>query len=149
MNRSSYVGMTVLVGAAGALLIGSTTAQAAPSNQQLNCGGQQLTIRTSDNNSSDMGGWSAAKIVSGGSGTLIPTTFDFSAYDDTAQQAIFNGVSVKGAGNANHNQQTVTCTQIETTTLGDLLQPGDQLPAGASLDDAVTVTLTVTAVWQS
>jgi hypothetical protein len=149
MNRSRYIGVTVLAGAAGALLIGSSTAQAAPSNQQLNCEGQQLTIRTSNNNSSDMGGWSAAKIISGGSGTLIPTTFDFGAYDDTTQQSIFDGVSVKGAGNANHNQQTVTCTQIEIATLGDLLEPGDQLPPGASLDDEVTVTLTATAVWQS
>lgn len=148
MKKSTCIGMAGLAGIAGALLIGSPAAQAAPSTQQLTCAGQQLTVRTNNNNSSEMGGWSAAQVVSGGSGTLIPTTFDFSAYDVTVQQSIFEGLSVKGAGNANHNQPTVTCTQIETATLADLLEPGDQLPPGASLSDQVTVTLTATAVWQ-
>jgi hypothetical protein len=148
MNNRFYIGAAVFAGAAGALLIGASTAQAAPSTQQLTCDGQQVTLRMNDNNSSEMGGWSAAQVVSGGSGTLIPTMFDFSAYDETLHQSIFDGASVKGAGNANQTQSTVTCTQTQTASLGDLLDPGDPLPPGTSLDDQVTVTLTATAVWQ-
>jgi hypothetical protein len=148
MRKSAPIAIAALVGSAGALMIGASTAQAAPQTQPLTCDGQQITIRTNENNSSDMGGWSAAHVVSGGSGTLIPTTFSFSAYDDTIQQLIFQGTQAKGAGNANHNQSTVTCTQTETATLGDLLEPGDELPPGASADDQVTITLVATAVWQ-
>jgi hypothetical protein len=148
MGKPVAIGLTMVAGAAGALLIGSSAANAAPSYQSLTCDGQQLTLRTPDNHSSDMGGWSAAQVVSGGSGTLIPTSFDFSAFDVTTQQPIFEGLSTKGAGNANHQQSTVTCTQIETATLGDLLEPGDEVPPGGSLDDEVTVTLVATAIWQ-
>jgi hypothetical protein len=148
MKNSAIAALVALTGTAGALLIGAATAQAAQSAQPITCDGQQLMIRTNDNHSSEMGGWSAAQVVSGGSGTLIPTTFTFGAYDDTTQQQLFVGEALKGAGNANHNQQTVTCTQVQTDTLANLMEPGDQLPPGASLDDQVTVTFAVTAVWQ-
>ena len=42
----------------------------------------------------------------------------------------------------------MTCTQSQTDSLGNMLEPGDELPPGASLTDQVTFTLTVTAVWQ-
>lgn len=148
MRKYSNIGVATLAGAASALLIGATTAQAAPTLQQLSCDGQKMTLRTNDNNSSDMGGWSAAQVVAGGSGTLIPTKFDFSAYDNTIGQQLFTGSQVKGGGHANHNQATVTCTQTESATLGDLLEPGDEPPPGASPNDAVTTTLVATAVWQ-
>jgi hypothetical protein len=148
MRKSVFIAAAAVAGTAGAVLI-APIAQAAPQLQQLTCDGQQITLRTNDDHSSDMGGWSAAKVVAGGSGTLIPTVFDFSAYDDTIGQSIFEGTQLKGAGHANHRQSTVTCTQTETATLGDLLDPGDELPPGASLDDEVTITLTATAVWQN
>lgn len=147
MRKSVFISAAAVAGTAGALLV-APIAQAAPQLQQLTCDGHQVTLRTSDNHSSDMGGWSAAKVVAGGSGTLIPTTFHFSAYDDTIGRSIFDGVQIKGAGHANHRQSTVTCTQVESATLGDLLEPGDELPPGASLDDEVTITLVATAVWQ-
>jgi hypothetical protein len=148
MNRTTLIGAVTCAAAGAAALLAAAPAQAAPSVQALTCDGQQLLIRTNNNNSSDMGGWSAAQVVSGGSGTLIPTTFEFSAYDVTVGQTIFQGEQIKGGGNANHNQATVTCTQSETDTLGDLLEPGEQPPPGTSVDDEVTITLTATAVWQ-
>jgi hypothetical protein len=144
--------MATLAAAVSALLVGASTAQAAQGglqDQSLSCdNGQELTVLTNVNNSSDMGGWQAVKIVSGGSGRLIPTAFEFSAYDDTIQAPIFDGTQLKGGGNGLHNQTTITCSDSEHATLGDLLQPGDEIPPGASLTDQVTFTITATAVWQ-
>ena len=129
-----------------AALLGAAPAGAAPSTQQILCGDQTLTIRTNNNHSSNNGGWSAAQIVSGGSGHLIPTSFTFSAFDVTTNTALFYGTQLKGGGNGNHNQSTITCSQTQTGVLADLLSPGDQVPPGASLTDIVTSTFTVTAV---
>lgn len=152
MKKSALTGVATLAGAAGALLIGASAAQAAQGGlqeQSLTCdNGQQITVMTNQNNSSDMGGWEAVQVASGASGTLIPTTFEFSAFDDTTQTLIFDGTQAKGGGHANHNRPTVTCTDAETATLADLLEPGDQVPPGASLSDQVTFTITATAVWQ-
>ncbi|HKC28580.1 MAG TPA: hypothetical protein VKB75_11265 [Jatrophihabitans sp.] len=152
MNKSALLGAATLAGAAGALLIGASTAQAARGGlqeQPLSCNnGQQITVLTNVNNSSDMGGWEAVQVVSGGSGTLIPTKFELSAFDDTTQTTIFEGTQVKGGGHGNHNQPTVTCSNSQTSTLAELLTPGDQVPPGASLTDQVTFTITATAVSQ-
>ena len=153
MHRSVLLGIATSAAAVGALFIGVSTAQAAQGGlqeQALSCdNGQVLTVMTNVNNSSDMGGWEAVKVVSGGSGRLIPTAFEFSAYDDTIQTSIFDGTEVKGGGNAQHNQTTVTCSDSEHALLGDLLQPGDEIPPGASLTDQITFTITATAVWQN
>jgi hypothetical protein len=151
MNKS-VMGFATLAGAASTMLIGMASAHAAQGGlqeQSLTCSnGQQLTVLTNNNNSSDMGGWEAVKVVSGGSGHLIPTSFTFSAVDNTTNQPIFTGTQVKGSGHANQNQSTVTCSDSQTATLADLLQPGDEIPPGASLTDQVTFTVTATAVWQ-
>ena len=149
----------VAVGAVGALAAGTLPATAAPGDQnpsgngqsvqQLSCTGLgDVWIRTNNNNSSDMGGWSAAQIVGGdATGTLIPTSFTFEAFDVTTGHDLFPaGSQVKGGGNGNHQQATVLCTQQFTDTLANLLEPGDELPPGAQLTDTVTVTLTATAV---
>ncbi|HZC70946.1 MAG TPA: hypothetical protein VE442_09645 [Jatrophihabitans sp.] len=152
MNKPALVGVATLAGTASALLIDACVAQAAPGGlqeQPLSCdNGQQITVLTNVNNSSDMGGWGAVQVVSGGSGTLIPTTFDFSAFDDTIQAAIFDGTEVKGGSHGNHNRPTVTCSDLQPATLGDLLGPSDEAPPGASLTDHVTITITATAVWE-
>jgi hypothetical protein len=145
---SSALGIGVLAACAAGALLAAPAASAAQTTQTLTCDGQQVVIRTNDNNSSDMGGWSAAQIVSGGSGTLIPTSFSFAAYDVTTEQQLFSFTAPKGGGEANHNQQTMTCVQTETATLADLLEPGDEVPPGASLTDVVTATFTATAVHQ-
>src|SRR5438874_7019354 len=103
-------GLMISIAAAPALL-SATPAQAAQSSQTITCDGQQVTIRTNDNNSSDNGGWSSVQILSGGSGHLTPTSFSGTATDTTVNQLLFQFSSAKGSGHANHNQQTVTCTQ--------------------------------------
>jgi hypothetical protein len=137
-------------GLAAAATIGglamTAPAQAAQSTQELNCGSLgTLLLRTNNNNSSDMGGWSTAQLASG-KGHLIPTSFTFTAYDETTQQQLFTFTQPKGNGNANHNQQTVQCSFSQTGTLADLLDPGEQPPPGVSLTDIVTATFTATAV---
>jgi hypothetical protein len=136
------------VAAAGSVLV-MPAAHAAQGMQPLTCDGQDIVVRVADNHSSDHGGWSAAQVVAGGTGTLIPTSFVFSAYDETIGQEIFSAVQPSGGGHAHNQQQLVTCTQVSTSSLGDLLEPGDEVPPGASVTDEVTFTLTVTAVWQS
>ena len=149
MNKAVSILVTAATGIAGALVIGTGAAHAtAPTTQVLTCDGQQLTLRTNNNSSSQMGGWSVAQIVSGGSGHLIPVVFEFSAYDNTINQPIFDGRQLKGGGNANSNQPTVTCVQQQTATLGELLNPGEPVPPGAALTDEVTFTIQATAVWQ-
>lgn len=137
------VGAAVVTATVG---LGSATATAAQGEQQLSCDGTTITVRTNDNHSSDKGGWSAAVVVDGGSGILVPTSFAFSAYDETTQSPLFSYVQEKGGGNANHNQDAVSCTQTMQGTLADLLEPGDTPPPGVALTDVVTATFTVTAV---
>lgn len=147
------IGSRTAAGVAALAVVGAGVVAAAPAAtaaqglQPLTCDGQDLVVRVPNNNSSDRGGWNAAQVVEGGSGTLIPTSFDISAYDVTQDQEIFSAVQT-GAGRAHGNQATVTCTQVTTASLGDLLEPGDEVPPGASLDDEVSFSLTVTAVWQ-
>jgi hypothetical protein len=149
MTKSKAVlGLVAGVGLAVSGLAASP-AMAAPQSQPLNCAGQQLTVRVSDNHSSDHGGWGAGVIVEGGSGVLVPTSFAGSAYDVTADQPMFSFSQDKGNGNGNRNLQTVTCSDVQTMLLSDFVQPGDQLPPWASLTDTITFTLTVTAAVRS
>lgn len=141
-------GLAALAVVGAGSVLAAPAATAAQGLQPLSCDGQDIVVRVADNNSSDHGGWSAAQVVDGGSGHLIPTSFDFSAYDDTLGQEIFSADQPKGGGHAQGNQGTVTCTQVEMLTLADLLEPGDEIPPGGALDDEVTFTLTVTAVWK-
>ena len=149
MTKSKAV-LGVVAGVGLALSgLAASPAMAAPQTQPLNCAGHQLTVRIGENHSGDHGGWGAGVIVEGGSGVLVPTSFSGSAYDVTADQAMFSFSQDKGNGNANHNLQTVTCWDVETMPLSAFVQPGDQLPPWASLDDTVTFTLTVTAAVRS
>jgi hypothetical protein len=132
---------------AGALLT-SPAATAAQGLQRLTCDGQDIVVRVADNNSSDHGGWNTAHVVEGGTGTLVPTVFTFAVYDVTLDREIFSDTQANGRGHAHNQQPTVTCTQVETATLADLLEPGDEVPPGAAPSDEVTFSLTVVAVWQ-
>jgi len=150
-RRSNRIGTAVAafaVAAAGSVLA-APAATAAQGEQPLTCDGHDIVVLTGNNNSSDRGGWGAAQIVQGWTGTLIPTSFGFSAYDVTQDLPIFSGSQVSGGGHGHGNQATVTCTQVTTGTLGDMLEPGDQLPPGTDAGDTVTFTLTVTAIHQS
>jgi len=149
MKRAVTVGVATLAGSAAAMLITASGANAAGLQEQpLTCdNGQEIVVLTNNNNSSDMGGWEAVQVVSGGSGRLIPTQFEFSAFDITTNTPIFDGTQLKGSGNANHRQATVTCSDTQTATLGDLLEPGDEVPPGAQLSDEVSFTISATVVW--
>jgi hypothetical protein len=144
--RRLLVGSAVAAMTLGVGVTLASPASAATSTQQIDCGATTLTIRTPDNHSSDNGGWSVGQIVSGGGGHLIPTSFTFSAYDVTTGTPLFTGTQTKGAGNANHNQSTITCSQTMTGALSDLLGPGETPPPGVDPTDTVTSTFTVTAV---
>jgi len=140
------IALTTLTAAAG-LVLGITSgsaAAAAPSLQTLTCDGQQLTLRTTNNNSSEHGGWSAAQIVAGGTGHLVPIEFSGAAVDVTVGQTIFSFEQVKG-NSAAAGQQTITCTQTEVGTLADFVDPSQPLPPGTALTDEVSFTLTAIA----
>ncbi len=133
----------------GVAALTAPAASAAQTEQVITCDGQQLTVRSNENNSSEHGGWSAAKIVSGGTGHAVPIEFAGSLYDSTIQQTVFSFDEVKGGGNGNHNQSTITCNQSQDGTLGDFLDPGDVPPPGTSADDAVTFSIDITVVRHS
>jgi hypothetical protein len=142
----SYGRKLGIVALGAAAVVGMTVAPAwaAQMEQQVSCDGHELTIRSNENNSSDHGGWSSVQIVQGGSGHLTPVAFSGSLYDVTTESEIFSFSQAKGGGHAAHNTATTTCTQEEQGTLADFLEPGDELPPGASPDDDVTFTFTAT-----
>jgi hypothetical protein len=145
---AALAAVTLAAGAGVVALAGP--AHAAQSTLPLTCDGQQLTVRVNTSHSSDNGGWSVAQVVVGGTGHLVPTAFSNVLHDDTTDVTLFTFDRAKGGGNANQNQPKVTCKLSETGILADFLNPGDTLPPGADgLDDAVTFTLTVTAVRHS
>jgi hypothetical protein len=135
----------VALGGVGSVLA-APAATAAQGLQTLDCGGQEVVISVGDSHSSDNGGWGAARIVDGGSGTLIPTSFTFSVYDETLDQELFTFTQPNGGGHAHGQQDTISCTETESGTVADLLEPGETPPEGVDLDDEVTSTFTVTAV---
>ncbi|HJQ43246.1 MAG TPA: hypothetical protein VJ831_09190 [Jatrophihabitantaceae bacterium] len=146
--RGRAAAITVAAGCGIALLAAPPAATAAQSTQELSCDGITVTIRSGDNNSSDHGGFGVAQIVAGGSGHLIPTSFAGSLYDVNLDETIFSFDQSKGGGHANHQQDTVSCTQEQDGVLADFLEPGDEPPAGASPTDDVVFTITATAVHQ-
>jgi hypothetical protein len=134
-----------LVAAAGAA-IAASPAGAAQQLQTINCAGHQLTVRTNTNHSSQNGGWGSAKIVSGGSGTGSPVAFSGQLLDTTQNETVFTFGSAKGHGKAEHKQNTITCTQQTSGTVGDFVEPNAPLPPGVSPSDEATFLLSVTVV---
>ena len=129
-----------------AAVIAASPASAAQQTQTVTCGGHQITVRTNTNHSSQNGGWGTAKIISGGSGRGSPVAFSGRVLDTTVNQTVFTFSARKGKGHAEHNQQSITCTQQQTGTVGDFVPPDAQLPPGVSLGDDATFTLTVMVV---
>jgi hypothetical protein len=129
-------------------LVATVPAGAAQSTTTLKCtNGDTVTVRTNNNHSSDMGGWSAAQIVDGGSGHFIPVAFSFSVHNDTQNLTVTEPPSVKGSGNGNNHQATMQCSQSQTASLGDFLGgSAEDAPPGWNLTDTVTGTFTATVV---
>jgi hypothetical protein len=144
-TRSIAALAAVIVAAGAGVAVSGGSAYAAQSTETVKCGGEKLVVRVPINKSPS-GGWGAAHIVSGGTGHLNPIRFTGSLHDDTVNVTLFSFDQVKAGGKANHNQQTITCTQSETGTLGDSLEPGETPPPGTSATDKVTFNLEVTAV---
>jgi hypothetical protein len=143
-------GVAVAAGVAGLGAFAASPAYAANTHvEYFDCGGTATALVVHDTHSETS--WGTGKIIDGGSGTLIPTSFTQSAYDDTYGDYLFAPMGVaKGGGDGNHQQDAITCTQSFSATLGDLLAqdgaPPFGLPEWAQPSDLVTLTFTVTAV---
>ncbi len=117
-------------------------ASAAPGRQtvQMNCTG--LGTMTLIVAPTDQDNWGAAQLLSGGH--LVPVGFRHLVHDDTAGITLFDGTVSHGAAHA--NQDTVTCSTVETGVLGQIAPPGFTPPPGVSLTDLVTISFIATAV---
>ena len=122
------------------------TALAAQSTDEIICNGQTLVLRHNNSHSSENGGWASVQVLTGGTGHLTPVAFSATLFDNTINQTVFQADTLKGNGNGNHQQQQQTCRSTITGTLEDFAGPGDQLPPGAQLSDAVTLTLIAVVV---
>jgi hypothetical protein len=138
--------VSLFAAASGAFAALAASAKQHP--QPLTCNEHPVTARVNTNHSSQRGGWGSGKIVSGGSGVGSPISISGQVLDTTLMpnQIVFSFNSKKGSGKAEHNQQTVTCTQMTTGKVSDFVPPGAQLPPGAALTDNATFTLTVIVV---
>ncbi len=144
VRRAVCVSLFVAAGTAFAAVPASAKQQLI----HLTCDGQPVTVRANTNHSSQHGGWGSAKIVSGGSGVGSPIEFSGQVVDTTLMpnQTVFTFDAKKGHGKAEHKQQTITCTETLTGTVGEFVPPAVQLPPGASRGDDATFTLTVIVV---
>jgi hypothetical protein len=154
--RILAIGATLSATTVGTV-VWESAASAAPSEVRTVCTdgplALMLTIRdnvTRDAHSAENGGWAAVRILSGGSGTMIPTSFTLTAVDSTTGEAVFSATEQKGAGNANHNRaQTLTCTDLpQTETLGDIWPApfGPYPDPDMNATDQVALTFSGTAV---
>ena len=126
-------------------LISVGVGSAAPRQpQQLNCNGLGVVTVVTAPAKGAQDDFAVAQVV--GDGHLIPTAFDYAAFDVTANQQLFSQTVAKGNGNGNHNQQTTACSFTQTGQLSDFLDPGETPPPGTQPTDSVTVTFTATAV---
>lgn len=140
----------LVAGAAGFAAAPSFAANTA--DMTFDCNGQPIVIRVHESHAEQS--WGVGFVVDGGSGHLIPTSFTMSAYDSTQDAYLFDPETVaKGSGNANHNQDQISCSQSFSATLADLLAeqgpPPGGLPDWAQPTDTVVTTFTVTAVPKS
>jgi hypothetical protein len=88
--------------------------------------------------------------IVGGGGHLIPTGFTGTLTDVTQPELgdLFSFSVIKGNGNANRNQPTVSCSFGDQGTAADFF--GDEpLPPGVAPTDIVRFTFTVTVVWKT
>ena len=147
-RKAVVLGAVAGLGAAGMLALAGP-ASAAQTSMSFDCAGVgPVTVRVNTNHSSDNGGWGAAQVSTGGHG--IPVAFAFTL-TDIATGATQGFTQPKGSGNANQNTTGThtTCSQTQTGTVGDFLNPGEPVPPGMSVDDPATGTFTVTVVFKS
>jgi hypothetical protein len=103
------------------------------------CGGETLTLTVTSTTNEHGIAWGVGTI-SGGT-HLIPTSFSFTATDLTTDEVVFSETQMKGRGNAQRNQSTITCYgEPEQATAGELRIPE------VDPSDIIELTFTVTAV---
>jgi hypothetical protein len=142
--RCTVAAIGAVASVGGGLLLAAPHAVAATSTQQITCGNTVYTIRITNNNSSQNGGWSVGQVVGGQPGLHgIPVSFSGEAIDTTTNMTLFQFSQVKGGGNANQNQQVTTCTQTLTGTVSQLFGPP---PTGINGDDNAVFNLIVKVV---
>ena len=149
-GRVAAAGLSLTTAALGCSVLVAGLAYGAQRQIPITCGDTQLIVSVNTSHSSMNGGWGAAQVVSGGTGHGIPTSFSFSAFDNTVQKALpFSSTTVKGNGNANQNQTATTCQFSQNLMLADIVGPGFTPPPPFHLSDSVTVTNVVTVVVKS
>ena len=149
MNTSTALRAALATAAAGLALAVPATAHAAGrvpagrSTMTVDCVGLgSVTIITSPAAVGDS--WSAAQVV--GDGHLVPVSFRYYVYDETAGLVL--GDDTVGHGPAHGQQATTTCDATRTALLGELAPPDGALPVGVSPTDEVSLTFEVVAVVQ-
>jgi len=141
------------VGTVAAVVIGgvatASPVMAAQQQQSGSCGGVTVTISTPTDNGKS--GWSVGQVVDGRGSHYIPTAFSLAVTDTASGASFVIPFGVKGGGNGNHQQQTVTCSFPDTDpsdanlTIGDVEQfTGTTFAAPA--DDPAALAFAVTAV---
>ena len=148
LSRRALSATIMLVIGGGAAFVASP-ALAAHSTVTGTCQGfdQPFTVTPPANHSSANGGWGTAQVFSGpaGIGALTPNSLNVVVVDTRTGETVFAPpTSMKGQGNANQNQGTLTCSANQTGTVADLVPPA-LIPPGTANDPA-TSTLTVTFV---
>ncbi len=134
---------TALVLAASGVLVWVAPGNAAGRIEEtVECGGSTVTILVQPTHSDT--NWGAVQVV--GDGHLMPLAFNFTVYDVTTDTTLFSDSQVKGGGKTPGGLAAGvgTCTQSEEAPLGDLLEPGETPPPGASVTDIIRFTLTAT-----
>jgi hypothetical protein len=135
MLRTVLRTATVVAVVAPLSLAGLASSYGGQATDTVTCEGEQLTLRVNQSNSSDKGGWSAVQVEGGGH--LIPLSFTGTLTDHTINQVIYSFTGPKGGGHPNR-AGAITCNLHFDATLGEILEPTDEVPAGAALTDAVS-----------
>jgi len=108
------------------------------------CNGEPLTVTVTQTTKNHSVAWGVGTISGGSHG--IPVSFSGSATDVTTGAPVFSFSQAKGNGNGMHNEPTITCTQISTTTAGELSIPGELGIPGVNPSDVIEQNFATTVV---
>jgi len=130
-------------------LLAAGVGSAAREETVLQCeNGQTVTVLTATTGG-EADAFGVGQIVGGG-GHLIPTGFSGSLVDVDKPELgeLFSFSQLKGNGNANRNQATVSCSFGDSGLAADFFGP-DPLPEGVDPTDVVAFTFTVSVIWKT
>lgn len=144
MHHKIACGAALTVATLGSGILWTGPVHAAQSATTVTCAGHELLIRTSNNNSSDKGGWSTVQVEDGGSGHLTPLAFSGELIDTSVNVSLGTFDNAKGNGHAAADKETSRCTNDIAGTVGTFVQDPSTLPPGAHLADGAVLRLTAT-----